>query len=104
MDTLWMGVPLVTLAGNFFSARMGVAILNNAGLPELVAQDRDDYIAKAATLANDRDRLRTLRHDLRARVEASPLMDQKRFARNMEDAYRGMWREWCAAGQGRTAV
>lgn len=96
LDTLWMGVPYVTIAGNSFVSRMGVSFLNNAGLPELVAESIDEYVDKASSLAMDRARLRDLRDGLRDRVEKSPLMDQSRFVRHMEDAYRQMWRQWCA--------
>ena len=95
MDTLWMGVPFVTLAGDHFLSRMGVTILTNAGLPELIAQDADEYVRKAIDLAMDPARLAAIRAGLREKVMASPVMDQSRFARDMEDAYRGMWREYC---------
>lgn len=94
MDCLWMGVPFVTLAGDSFVSRMGVSLLTNAGLPELIAGSEDEYRDKAVALANDRDRLRQTRRGLRERVQNSPLMDQKAFARSMEDAYRAMWRDW----------
>ncbi len=97
MDTLWMGVPFVTLAGRHFVSRMGVTILSNAGLPELIADNIDDYIAKAVDLAQDRERLRKLREGLRERFAASPVMDQEKFARNMEDAFRQMWKNWVSA-------
>jgi protein O-GlcNAc transferase len=95
MDTLWMGVPLVTLAGDRFSSRMGVTILTNAGLSELIAADEAQYVEIAAALASDDGRLRSLRHNLRERVGQSPLMDQAAFARDMEAAYRSMWQIWC---------
>lgn len=97
MDTMWMGVPFVALAGRHFVSRMGVTILTNAGLPELIANNEDEYIKIAVDLANDRDRLKKMRNGLRDRVKASPLMDQERFALNMEAAYREMWRKWCAS-------
>jgi protein O-GlcNAc transferase len=96
LDTLWMGVPFVTLAGNSFASRMGGTILTNAGLSELIAADEDQYVELAVALATDDVRLRALRHNLRERVIESPLMDQALFARDMEDAYRGMWKIWCA--------
>jgi protein O-GlcNAc transferase len=99
MDTLWMGVPLVTLAGDRFSSRMGVTILTNAGLSELIAADEAQYVEIAAALASDDGRLRSLRHNLRERVMQSPLMDQAAFARDMEAAYRGMWKIWCEQRQ-----
>lgn len=97
MDTLWMGVPFITLAGNSFVSRMGVSFLTNAGLPELIAENKDEYRDKAVALAHDKERLRRVRAGLRERVQASPLMDQKRFARNMEEAYRAMWHGWLSA-------
>ncbi|WP_158590406.1 tetratricopeptide repeat protein [Noviherbaspirillum cavernae] len=95
LDTLWMGVPLVTLAGGHFTARMGVTILTNAGLPELVAHSEDAYLDIAAALALDPARLARTRTGLRQRVQASPLMDAPRFTRHLEQAYRGMWHNWC---------
>ena len=99
MDALSMGVPFVTLAGRHFVSRMGVTILTNAGLSGLITETREEYIGKAADLALDRGRLTALREGLREKVMASPVMDQKRFAAHMEDAYRGMWRIWCAQQQ-----
>lgn len=95
MDTLWMGVPFVTLAGDHFASRMGVTILTNAGIPELIASNVDEYVSLGTSLGLDQDRLRALRAGLRDRVAKSPLMDQTAFACNMEAAYRGMWRRWC---------
>jgi predicted O-linked N-acetylglucosamine transferase (SPINDLY family) len=96
MDALWMGVPVVALEGSHVAARMGLAILTNAGLPDLVAPSREEYIALARDLALDRDRLRTLRHDLRGRVARSPLVDHAALAGHVGDAFRGMWRSWVA--------
>jgi predicted O-linked N-acetylglucosamine transferase (SPINDLY family) len=96
MDTMWMGVPFVTLAGDHFVSRMGVTILTNAGIPELIAKDREEYVSLAVNLALDKERLRSLRHNLRQKVVASPLMNQPTFVHNMEAAYREMWRKWCA--------
>lgn len=96
MDCLWMGVPIIALAGNSFVSRMGVSFLTNSGLPQLIADTTDDYIEKAVALASDLDGLRAIRHNLRDKVRASPLMDQERFIKNMEAAYRKMWQLWCA--------
>ena len=97
MDTLWMGVPLITLEGQQFLSRMGVTILTNVGLTELIAQTTDEYISVAVALANDKERLHEMRHNLRERFVASPAMDQKKFVRNMENAYREMWHKWVEA-------
>jgi len=88
-------VPVVSLAGRTAVGRGGVSILANVGLPELIAQTPDEYVQIAAELAGDLPRLAELRRTLRARMEVSPLMDAPRFARNIEAAYRQMWRNWC---------
>jgi predicted O-linked N-acetylglucosamine transferase (SPINDLY family) len=97
-DALWMGVPVVTLAGRTAVGRGGVSILANVGLPELIAQTPQQYVQIATDLAGDLPRLAELRRTLRARMQASPLMDAPRFARNIEAAYRQMWRNWCRQG------
>ena len=94
-DALWMGVPVVSLAGQTAVGRGGVSILSNVGLPELVADDAKQYVDIAVELAQDLSRLSELRASLRDRMQASPLMDAPRFARNVEAAYREMWRRWC---------
>ncbi|MGE5622574.1 MAG: hypothetical protein ACM3WS_05415 [Bacillota bacterium] len=94
LDTLWMGVPLVTLAGNHFTSRMGLTVLLNAGLPELVARTEQEYVNVAAGLALDPARLQAIRSGLRERLTSSPLMDARRFTGELEQAYRGMWRNW----------
>jgi predicted O-linked N-acetylglucosamine transferase (SPINDLY family) len=96
-DSVWMGVPFVTLPGDHLSARMGKAILDNVGLSELVATNAADYVNIAVNLANDHDRLQRLRANLRERMIESPLLDAPRMARSLEDAFRGMWRRWCEA-------
>jgi protein O-GlcNAc transferase len=93
-DSLWMGVPVVTLAGQKAVGRGGVSVLHNVGLPELIAETPEQYVQIAANLAKDLPRLAELRRTLRPRMQASPLMDAPRFARNVEAAYRQMWRNW----------
>jgi predicted O-linked N-acetylglucosamine transferase (SPINDLY family) len=94
-DALWMGVPVVTLAGDIAVRRSGVSILSNVGLPEFIAADRESYIRMACELAGDADRLAALRLTLRDRMLKSPLTDKKAFAADIESAFRAMWREWC---------
>lgn len=103
MDTLWMGVPFVTLAGKHFVSRMGVTILSNVGLQELIAQTIDDYISITVNLAQDNAKLRNLRRHLRERTASSPLMDQEKFTRNIESAYREMWNIWVKIEQEKNA-
>lgn len=94
-DALWMGVPLLTLAGSRFVSRMGVSLLHAIGHPEWVAANTTDYVRLALDLASDPLRLNTLRLGLRAEVEASPLMDEARFCQHFAQALRGMWQSWC---------
>jgi predicted O-linked N-acetylglucosamine transferase (SPINDLY family) len=98
LDAFWMGVPVVTLVGQTVVGRAGLSQLTNLGLPELIARTPDQYVQIVAELAGDLPRLAELRRTLRARMEASALMDGPRFARNVEAAYRQMWRIWCARG------
>jgi protein O-GlcNAc transferase len=93
---LWMGVPVVSLAGKNHMTRVGLSILSNAGLPGLAARNFDDYVRAAAGLAADLPALCALRATLRQQLQKSVLMDAGRFARNVETAYRAMWRRWCA--------
>jgi protein O-GlcNAc transferase len=99
-DSLWMGVPVVTLLGKTVVGRGGYSQLMNLGLPELVAREPVEYVRIAAELAGDRARLAKLRSSLRPRMQASRLMDGPRFARDMEAALRDMWRRWCAGAGG----
>jgi predicted O-linked N-acetylglucosamine transferase (SPINDLY family) len=92
LDAAWMGVPVVTLSGDTALHRGGVAIAMNLGLPELVARSPDEYVAAAARLAGDPDRLGGLRSHLRAHLATSPLGDAPRFARHLEAAFRTAWR------------
>ncbi|MGD0389326.1 MAG: tetratricopeptide repeat protein [Tepidisphaeraceae bacterium] len=98
LDSFWMGVPVVTLVGQTVVGRAGLSQLTNLGLPELIAQTPEQYVQIATALAGDLPRLGELRRTLRARMEASALMDAPRFARNIEAAYRQMWRNWCERG------
>jgi predicted O-linked N-acetylglucosamine transferase (SPINDLY family) len=95
LDALWMGVPVVSLAGEQIVSRAGLSQLSNLGLRELVAFSEEEYVRIAAELAGDVSRLGELRATLRSRLEKSVLMDGERFARGIEGAYREMWREWC---------
>ncbi len=96
-ETLWMGVPVVTLAGASFSSRAGLSILSTVGLDDLVASTRGRYVEIAAALASDMERLSRLRQGMRQRLAASPLMDEPGYVRSLEGLYRGAWRRWCAA-------
>jgi protein O-GlcNAc transferase len=95
-EALWMGVPVLTLAGDRSAARSATSILGALDLHDWIAATADDYVRLALAHAADPARLGALRRTLRPRLGASALMDEARFARDMEAAYRSMWREWCA--------
>jgi len=92
-DTLWMGTPVVTLTGERSVSRSAASILAVLGLQEWIATSPEDYVARAVELAGKPSQAR---QGLRERMRASPLMDEARFARDMEALYRQMWRTWCA--------
>ncbi len=94
-DALWMGVPVVSRIGTRAAARAGLSLLSAAGRPEWVAQSDAEFVAIAAGLAADLDELASLRCGLRESVANSPLADGRRFAKNLETAYRDMWATWC---------
>lgn len=95
LEALWMGVPVITLKGDRYVAHMGESILNNLGSPDWVAATEDDYVGIAVALASDTEQLARSRRELRARMEASSLCDPTRLARDLEQAFRQMWRLWC---------
>jgi predicted O-linked N-acetylglucosamine transferase (SPINDLY family) len=97
LESLWMGVPVVTLRGDHFVSRVGDSLMTNAGLVEYIAATEDEYIAKALGLASDLPRLAELRGRLRAQLLASPLCDGRGYTRDMENVYREIWTTWCRA-------
>jgi predicted O-linked N-acetylglucosamine transferase (SPINDLY family) len=96
-DALWMGVPVVTLAGTIAVHRGGVSLLRNVGLHDLIADSVDRYVDIAASLASSRQRLAELRATLRTRMEDSIVMNSREFMRDLETAYRQMWEQRCRA-------
>jgi predicted O-linked N-acetylglucosamine transferase (SPINDLY family) len=99
LDSFWMGVPVVTRVGKTVVGRAGWSQLCHLGLKDLAADGPagdQRFVEVAAELANDLPRLGNLRRELRDRIAASPLMDGRKFARNMEGAYREMWAHYAA--------
>ena len=91
LDALWMGVPVITLAGASHVGRVGVSQMSNLGLQELIAKNQDDYVNIAVELAGNIEKLSALRAGMRERMLASPLMNVERFTRNLEQGYEQMW-------------
>jgi predicted O-linked N-acetylglucosamine transferase (SPINDLY family) len=97
-EALWMGVPVVALAGDRHSARVGASILNAAALGRLVASTDQGYVEVALWLTESLTELAKLRHGMREHLMRSPLLDAGRLARGLEAAYRDAWRTWCEGG------
>jgi len=98
-DALWMGVPVVSLAGAASASRQGVAVLNLVGLGDLATETPAAYALAAIRLAQDLPRLDELRSELRERLRRT-LGDVQGFTRHLEAAYRGMWEHFCQENQG----
>ncbi len=94
-DALWLGVPVITMAGKTSAARTGAAIMNHLGLEKLVANSESGYIRRATHLARDHTVQGAIRAALRRRMEKSPLRDEEGFARDFAAALRTIWHAWC---------
>jgi predicted O-linked N-acetylglucosamine transferase (SPINDLY family) len=94
-EALWMGVPVITLAGEVHMSRVGATLLRSAGLDDLVAHSAAEYVDIAVALAGDAARRHSLRAGLRARLQASPLLDHAGFTRQLEAHCRRAWGAWC---------
>ncbi|MEW6562864.1 MAG: tetratricopeptide repeat protein [Pseudomonadota bacterium] len=93
---IWMGVPVLTLAGETTAARVGATLLQRFRLNDFIAESREDYIARAVAWAKSPDRLASIRETMRDRIRSDQTADPVSFTRVVEAAYREMWRNWCA--------
>ncbi len=101
LEALWMGVPVVVLAGNSHRGRVGLSLLTNLGLSALVAANEEEYVGLAKALAGDATRRAALRDSLRAILRDSPICDKAGFVARLEAAYRALWVRFCASGSAR---
>ncbi|MBL0716619.1 MAG: tetratricopeptide repeat protein, partial [Desulfosarcina sp.] len=90
-DTLWAGVPVVALIGNHFASRVSASLLTAVGLPELIADNLNDYEALAVQLAETPEKLEAIRAKLDRNRYTMPLFDTPRFVKNLEKGYAGVW-------------
>jgi len=95
-DSVWMGVPVVTVPGIRSWSRSAASVLATVGLNDWIAASPEDYVRRAVQFAQQPAMIAQLRTSLRSRMLESPLMDAPGFARDMENALRRMWRTWCA--------
>jgi predicted O-linked N-acetylglucosamine transferase (SPINDLY family) len=94
-EALYMGVPVITLEGNTHASRVGVSLLSNVDLVELIGSTREEYIARAVDLAHDLEKLQSLRQRLRDMMLQSPLTNRESFTLILEKYYRNIWMNWC---------
>ncbi|WMW82227.1 tetratricopeptide repeat protein [Undibacterium cyanobacteriorum] len=95
LETLFMGIPFVTLQERPSVGRIGSSVLVGAGHPEWIARTEEEYAQKALILAHDIGGLANMRRTMRQEMQKSPLMDEEAFARSVEKAFRGMWTHYC---------
>ena len=98
-EALVMGVPVVSLKGSTHAARIGTSILENAGLPELVASNGTEYVRKAARIAGSLPILVKFHGGLREVMRGSRLMDAKGYMKSVEALYRSIWQDYCTGGE-----
>ena len=101
-EALYMGVPVITLAGASHVSRVGVSLLSSVGLTELIANSQEEYVERAISLASNSDRLAQLRSNIRPRLQKSPLTDGKKFTLQLESTYRHLWQQYCQQSYQRT--
>jgi glycosyltransferase involved in cell wall biosynthesis len=96
-ESLWMGVPVVTLESDTEASCSGAGILAALGMDEFIAHSDEEYVSIAVSLARNTQRLAELRRDLRTRMQHSPLTDARRFTLELEKLFRGLWQSYCGA-------
>ena len=95
LESLWMGVPIITLEGQTPFGRVTGSFLSLLGLEDLIAKTREDYIQKATALAHNPTQLEYLRQTLRENLQNSPLCDGKKYMQDLESLYKQIWKQWC---------
>ena len=93
-DALYMGVPVVSLAGQRHGSRFGYSLLSNAGIGQLTAFSKEEYIEKAVALAKAPQLLAALHRNLRNMLQKSPVMDGKQYVADLERLYEKIWQDW----------
>jgi predicted O-linked N-acetylglucosamine transferase (SPINDLY family) len=94
LETLWMGIPLVTQVGQQFAARNSYTFMLNAGIEEGIAWSEQEYIEWGIKLGLDRDLRNAIQGKLRSGRTTAPVWNAKQFTLDMEQAYRGMWEKY----------
>lgn len=103
-EALWMGVPMITRAGDRHCARVGMSLMNSIGLNDWIAHSDEEYREKAVWIAQNPEQLKKVKRTLRHRMQNSPLCDHVGFARKFEFSLREMWKSWCKDKQNPISV
>jgi protein O-GlcNAc transferase len=93
IESVWMGVPVLTLKGNNFVSRCGESLNINLGMQEFIAEDENDYLNKAITISENREKLSTIRKSLRNKVLNSPLFDMESFGQDFANLLNDVWKK-----------
>jgi predicted O-linked N-acetylglucosamine transferase (SPINDLY family) len=93
-DSLWMGVPVVTLSGHGFASRVCGSLVRSAGLPELICNSPEEYSAKAIEIGSSRERSNELKNKLTQQKDSCVLFDMPLLVRSLDEIYRQMWHEY----------
>jgi predicted O-linked N-acetylglucosamine transferase (SPINDLY family) len=104
LDSLWMGLPMVAMNGRLAVGRSTTSILKAVGLPDTIADSPEQYVKAAVFLAGIVGEIPNMRGNIRKALQSSPFMDETGFTRDLEAAYRDMWRIWCRKQPGVSAA
>ncbi len=94
LESLWMGVPVITRVGDWHASRVGASILTHTGLSDLITTDNQEYIQSAKQLASNLNLLNNIRQTMRERLRVGALTDGAKFTKALEAGYRSAWQEW----------
>ena len=86
-DSIWAGLPILTIEGNSFQSRVASSLLKTSGLEELITKNEKEYVEKAIYIANNKEYLNNLKKKLINSRDTNPLFDNQTFTKNLEKAY-----------------
>jgi predicted O-linked N-acetylglucosamine transferase (SPINDLY family) len=98
METLWLGIPMVTKVGQQFASRNSYTMMINAGITEGIAWTDEEYVEWGIRLGKDENLRRDISWKLKKGRQTAPLWDAKQFTKNMENAYQQMWQIYLDGG------
>ena len=100
LDGLWMGVPVISIKGDRLAAHSGESWLGAVDLHEFIAATKAEYVEKAVAYANNLPSLAEVRQNLRHKLTTAPITNPRLFTRNLENAFREIWKQWCQTRTG----